>query len=306
MKPNSCRLPAFVLAALILTAHPVAGHDSWLIADRSALDAPGEVRMAFVTSEHFPVSEHATQADRVQDWTVHQRGLAQAVSGHAIEGHELSARTVLTGPGVHVLAIALKPRFIEIEPDKFDAYLRSEAAAAALEQRGRSGESDLPGREYYTKCSKTFVEVAGQESPDFGAAAGHTLEIIPLSNPCRWRRGGSAEVRVVYKGAPSAGVQVCAGHEPPPEAAGGAAQRVRGGNAPAVASSAQGGHHYAECRSTGPDGTVRFNLPHEGLWFLRTHRIERLTGKLPAGLMEPADWQSHWASITFRVLPQAP
>ena len=279
--------PLIVVIPLVVPS-AAFGHDSWLVADSSSA-APGErVRVAFVTAEVFPVSEQATDPDRVVDWAVVHEGVRRSVIGYRVEGADLAAKVRLPEVGMHVIGLALQQRFIEIEAEGFNAYLKDERADAALAARAAAGTDDEPGRELYTKFGKTFVEVGGASNDtSYRDPVGHTLEIVPLSNPCRWNAGDEVLVQVLYNGEPAPGLRVSSGHEGLPK------------------------HTYVEHVTTDDQGVARIKLTRPGLWFLRTHTIHRLRQAAAAGSSQqapkdptaspPAQWRSFWASITFRV-----
>ncbi len=260
-----CWTSAIVLLGAAL---PSAAHDSWVVLDRFSA-APGDaVRAAFVTSEHFPRSEHATRPDRVAEWIVLGPSGRQAVTGFAVDGQELAATVGVQRPGTMVIAVALKPRPIEMERDRFADYLRGERAEAALKLLESAG--DGPQKELYTKFAKAYLRVgeSGGECP----AVGHRLEIVPLSDPVTWQRNRPVRVRVLFEGRPLAHTAVSSGREGLPE------------------------HQYARTADTDRNGEVEFTFDRPGLWYLRTHRI---AASSRAGAEH--GWESWWASITFHV-----
>jgi len=178
----------------------------------------------------------------------------------------------------------MQASFIELPAKDFTEYLEDEKATAALAAH-RRGPGDQPGREFYTKFAKTFVEVAGGAlQKGFNQRVGHKLEIVPLSNPCGWKVGDNVKVRVLQDGQPASGLRISSGHE-------GLAK-----------------HTYVEHATTDIDGAARFNLSRPGLWFFRTHTITTIREQ-PAYAppdAPKADWESFWASITFRVLEKNP
>ncbi len=269
----------------VVCVEPAAAHDSWLVAGANTANAGETIRLAVVTAEVFPVSEHAAEPNRIKEWAVIHAGDKREVSSFAIEGMELAARFEMDQPGMHVIAVALRPRYIEIESADFNAYLEDEHAEAALAARHANTEQEKPGRELYTKLAKTFVEVA-DDSKDttYRQPVGHPLEIIPLSNPCRWNVGDEVLVRVLRNGQPAADLRVSCGHEGLPP------------------------HTYVQNVITDDDGVARIRLARPGLWFVRTHTINAIerpgaTVEVDASTGERAvaDWESFWASITFRV-----
>ena len=277
------------------------GHDSWLVASKNSVQTSETVRVAFVTAEVFPISEHATKPERVAEWVVVHGEEQRIVRDYHIEDQELAARVHLPRPGTHVIALALYPRYIELEPDQFTEYLKEEQAEAALGARRERNEQGQPGRELYTKMAKTFIKVDGvSNDTSYRKPVGHALEIVPLSDPCRWTVGDEVLVRVLLDGEPAAGLRVSRGHEGLPP------------------------HTYVSHATTDSVGVARVKLTRPGLWFLRTHTIRPTKGRGTTssakqastassrtaqpgtsagsgGQRTSADWESFWASVTFRV-----
>lgn len=276
----------FVIAAL---GAPASAHDSWLIAEKGLTPEPGPIGLTFVTSEDFPHPEGPTKADRVARFVVvHEGGEAPARDVRAGE-QALSAILDAPRPGVYCAAISLRPRFIEIEGEAFTRYLEDERAAGALTVRASGGAKNAPGLELYAKFSKAFVEV-GSPTPGAEAArpgssvathpVGHPLEIVPMTNPCRWRTGERVTVRVLLDGQPAPGLFVSSGRE-------------------------DGGHAFESTIRTNEAGFVSFTFSRPGLWYLRTHVIRPLKDVPPdaQGIPEgkTPQWASMFATMTFRV-----
>ena len=282
MKKRSPRraleIVALLAAVLLLRTGPVMAHNSWLVASENSAKGPGTVRLAFITTEHFWTSEYSTRPARVDEWTVRLGESRWKVRDYRIEGKELAAEVTLDEPGVHVVAASLAPYFKEFDAETFNRYLAEESATEAAALRKTKGQRNQPGRMYYTKLAKTFVEIGGERTEDFKKPVGHVLEIVPLSNPCRWRVGDEVAVQLLYDGKPAVDFPVSSGH---------------GGLPP---------HIYAETIRTDANGQARFKLPRPGLWFIRAHHIRPFDHtKRKEKDSPPADWESFWSSITFRV-----
>ena len=271
---------------LFAGAVPVRAHNTWLLSTEYSAPQPTTVRLALATTEHFPISEYKTNPDRVAEWVAWLGQERNVVRGFNVEGLELVARVPLREPGVHVIAAALHPHFIEFEGDYFEQYLADEHAQEALAARKKAGESSKSGRMYYTKLVKTFVEIGNRPTADYKARAGHALEIIPLSNPCRWSVGDRVVVRVMHEGKPAANLRVSSGHEHMT-----VHQHRRSES-----------HDYVENVFTNAAGEAALTLNRPGQWFFRTHLI-RPSNDQPTGNEDspPADWESYWTTITFRV-----
>ncbi len=262
-------------------AAPALGHDSWLIAEQNVKGACGTVRTAFVTSENFPKSEHATKPERVGEWVAVGAGVRQAISKYAIQGEELVANPQIEPIGLFTVGVTLKAQPIEMSYEKFAGYLEEEhAGSALLKLRGDESNKGKTQRELYTKFGKTFVEVL----PESGERAalppllGHKLEIQPTSDPCLWSAGCEIEVQVLFDGRPTPYLRVSSGLE------------------------GMTGHSYVQSVTTDANGMARLEFKRPGLWFVRTHLIRRAAGEAA----KSADWESWWASITFRVSEQPP
>lgn len=242
------------------------------------------VRAAWVTAEAFPISEHATDPARVASWIVLHGDAQRPLTGIAVEGLELIATVAIAEPGLHVFASQLQPRFIELAAAEFNDYLAGEGAVEALRDRREHNELDRPGRELYTKCAKAIWRSGDATDTSYLARAGHSLEIVPQTDPTEWRAGGDAVVRVYLDGRPAAGLRVLAGREGLPP------------------------HRYTAEAVTGEDGLARVHLDEPGLSFLRAFTIRRLATAAggPAPEAPAADWESFWASMTFRVAAAAP
>lgn len=259
----------------------VHGHDSWLIADQDRVEKGATVRFAFVTSENFPKSESAAKPERVASWKVVRRAKREKLADAVVEGSDLVTRKAFDNEGFFLVELALKPNFIELPSKDFEHYLSEEKAEAALAGFKRRSAPDAPARELYTKFSKTWVTVSEPvKDAGFQQVVGHTLEIVPQSDPRAWMAGKEVEVMVMFEGQPLAGARVSSGYE---------------GLAP---------HAYAQSVETDANGVAHLTLSRGGLWYLRTHVIRALATPRAAS-NEPdapkADWESFWASVTFRV-----
>jgi uncharacterized GH25 family protein len=162
---------------------------------------------------------------------------------------------------------------IEIEPGKFESYLREEGLDAAADERKRRGETGTKGREVYARCAKSLIAVQG-EAPLTAAqwagwdrVLGLPLEIVPEVNPCLLAKDAALAVRVLYRGQPLANALVgCMPRQDP-------AQEVR--------------------TRTDAEGRVRFQPRFGGVHLLRVVHMVRA----PDGADHA--WESQWASLTF-------
>jgi uncharacterized GH25 family protein len=111
-----------------------------------------------------------------------------------------------------------------------------------------------PGRtvataRYFAKYSKLFLNPSAADT-SFSLPLGHDLEIIPLTNPAKIKKGvfSRAKFRVLYKGQPLAGAEVGATYD---------------------YYDYKTADTYAQKEKTDKNGEVSFKIDHDGLWLIR-------------------------------------
>lgn len=213
----------------------------------------------------------------INDWFSDYRLVAPAgarpITG--LMGDDPAGHFAALEAGVHVIGYRSTRDFVEMQPEKFDSYLRDEGLEHVIESRAGRGESGAPGREYYSRCAKSLVDVGAASMADiWGVELGYTLELIPESNPYALSAGDALPIRLHYLGNPIEGILV----------------QAFAASAPEEKSTAR----------TDGDGRVSIQLTRPGLWLIKAvHIIET-----PPDVAR-ADWESYWASLTFRLPDEA-
>jgi hypothetical protein len=131
---------------------------------------------------------------------------AQALLG--IDGKLPAALFKAKQPGLHLLAYQSNHAFVEIEPEKYAAFLREEGLEDVLAERERRGESALPGRDSYARFDKALVRAADGPSAGFDRVLGLPLELVLETDPFAWNGGEKLALRLELAGKPLAGRQV--------------------------------------------------------------------------------------------------
>jgi uncharacterized GH25 family protein len=258
---------------ILLLPAGARGEDSWLIADSHAVNTGEPLWLSFVTGHVFPFGDAPSDPADVTGFVDRCGSDIRTVAGYARQDRGLSIREPITGEGIHVIGCTLAREIVEIPKEDFDSYLRRERADQALAIQNQRAGSRAMVCEAYTKFAKTIVEVypADRDDVRYQVPLGHRLEIIPLSNPCRWQDGATVDVEVRLDGYPWPDVAVSAGHD-------GAKDRT-----------------YAAETKTDSSGVARIQLTKPGHWFIKAHLIR------PTDQIGRAEWESFWASLTFRV-----
>lgn len=256
---------------LLLSASTAGAHDLWLEPSsfRPAQGEPVAVRVR--VGEHFqgdPVPRSSTRIERFAAVVPGERELELPLKG--VEGADPAGQAALPVPGTWILVYDTNHAQVELEADKFEQYLREEGLESVIALRAERGQSKAPAREIYSRCAKSLV-VVGKENAGQGHARvlGLSLELVPEASPAALPAGGELPVLLLYRGEPLAGALVVAMRKDQP------AEKVSA--------------------RTGEDGRVRLRLDRPGDWLVKAVHM------VPAPEASQADWESFWASLTFRM-----
>ena len=264
-------MPLRILAALLIAAGPVAAHDLWLIPPEK-VDHQGPVKILAASGMAFPESEHAPDAAKFGARRVYNPAgkKSDAMVGAAEEKYGVLSFAP-TGDGVYIVAVETTPKFIELDAEKFNAYLVSDGLSNIYALRAKEKSLDQPGKERYSKSPKALVGVGDGdgEAGDPCRAVGLPLEIVPVQSPFDRKVGDTLKVNVLFRGKPLAEANL-------------------------------GWAHPGDGES--PAGTVRTNTKGEalipiakaGLIAIRLTHMTRPKDK-------DFEWESFWTTLTFRI-----
>lgn len=254
-----------------------AAHDFWIEPDGFRPAAGATVELVLRVGHAGEVETFPRDPSHVRSFTfVDAAGRHDVVGipGRSPAGYLLASRT-----GAIAVAYESHPRPSTLEPGKFEDYLRAEGLGPIIEERRRSNETELPGRERYSRCAKTVLRVEGDDSGDgpdatIGHVFGMPVEIVPEVDPTALTPGASIAVRVLSDGEPFA-------------------------NALVRLEPLEGVEPRASAR-TDADGRVALRVPQSGRFRVATVRMRRATD---GGI---AEWETHFASLTFEARDVAP
>lgn len=172
--------------------------------------------------------------------------------------------------GTQMLVLETNNSFIELEADKFEAYLKEDGLNLALDYRQKNAEQQKMGREFYRRCAKTIMQVGTATNDLPTQPTGVDLDIVPLQNPYALKPGSPLSCRILYDKKPLANAMVRCW------------RRVDGKT-------------EVEFQETDARGEATFELTKKGkaAYMLSSVHMVRLTGN------DKADWQSLWGSVTF-------
>lgn len=268
---------------LLLAFGALSAHDFWIVPLAFELE-PGAVLEAHAqTSSRFPTSVAAIVPERIADARLIGAASEERLTDLTVRGTSLVLRH-RPADGQRVVAVTLVARSTRTTPERLERYIALEGApelAARYRREGAYPTTDSV-TQVVTKFAKTTVAVGRGGRTAFDRAAGHVLELMPLSDPLRLRPGDTLAVRLFYRGRPVVGAHLHAGAAP------------AGLTTASDTAAARAATWSDVTMITGPDGTARLAVPTAGLWNVRT-----LYGApLPD---TPGTWEVLFASLVFAV-----
>jgi uncharacterized GH25 family protein len=258
-----------VIMGLLAGAAPAVAHDFWIEPAEFRPAVGASVPVVLRVGEDFSGTSQPFVPDWIVDFSV--SGPAGPTPVEGFVGDDPATVLVTRAPGLLLIGYYSQRSFVNIEADRFNAYLEAEGLEAVAETRRRRGESAASGRELYSRCAKSLVRVAAAAgSPGFDRVLGYPLELIPQIDPYALSTPGTLPLTLNFRGKPIAGVLVVAFNAEQP------ARRLRG--------------------RTDARGEVRLQLDRPGRWLVKAVHMIELPDSDPI-----ADWESFWASLTFQL-----
>jgi len=262
---------AAFLLTIVFTANAF-GHEYWLEPSIFWLK-PGEstsvklfVGDALKEPEEKPYQPGKTDVfDMISnEGTVDMRSLAEV---DAMPILKFSSQT----EGTFMLAMQRNWSYINLEPAKFEDYLREDAMEYIIAERKKRGESEKEGRERYSRYIKTLIQVGDTKTSVAKARVGSRIEIVALENPYSKKVGSDVKFQIWFSGRPLALKTVFADNR-------------------------DGTDIRTQKIVSDEQGRFSIKIDRKGLWLIRTVHMQRCEKNCGE-----ADWESFWAALTFGI-----
>ena len=268
-------LTASLMFGLTLLA---VAHEFWLLPQRFFAAVNDVVPIEIMVGEAFNGERSEGKKNRIIQYVHLANGTKEDLAPGFTNDHYGVAIVTLKTPGTHLIAFANTPKFLEMAPDKFLAYLREDGLDNVLATRKQQGDDQKRSRELYRRCVKTLIQAGNQPRSTFAVNTGMPLEIIPMQNPYSLKLGQAVDFQVLFE------------QKPLPMAL------VRYWNRDAA------NKLYEEQQRTDAQGRVRFSL-RAGSNMVSLVQMVPYIGIAQTGMEKPdfpqADWISYWGSLTF-------
>ncbi len=257
-----------VFVALALSAVATA-HVFWLQLSAARPVVGERVSVQLLVGDDYPGEILPRNNARIETFVVVGPDGKQApLAGR--DADPVAARFAPDAPGGYTIAYRSRPSSVELDGEKFTAYLKEKGLDRVIARREKEGRSMAPGKEIFSRAAK-FALATRETGPQEAVTKplGLRCEIVPRSNPALMLAGDELAIVVKFEGKPLVGALVDA------RPAGDKAMKLQ--------------------TRTNEQGEASFRLPLAGLWVVDT--VEMVDAPKESG----AEYESIWASLAFEI-----
>lgn len=258
-----------VISSLLFCQFLSLAHEFWLSPKKFSVAIGEEVSIDFLVGENFEGESWGVQLKRVVKLEHHQLSQVKSLTTSLKPTEKEKLKLKFSTEGTQLVYFQSQDSFIELEAEKFNAYLKEDGLDDAFDQRKRTNTLDKPAKEYYSRFAKVLLQAGSKTDDTYRKKVGARLEILPLQNPYTLQKGDYLQCQILFDGKP-------APH-----------QMVKVWNKVT-------GRTFLQNIYTEKDGTIKFPINAVGHWMVST--VKMIPSEKP-----DADWRSMWASLTFGI-----
>jgi uncharacterized GH25 family protein len=262
--------------ALFITFSGTIAHEFWLSPINYKIEKGESINVNFYVGEGFVGENWANKVKRLATFVLYSSKNKETDLTTKAKADTLShAKVQFKKEGTHLIAMTSLPSFIELEAEKFKAYLEEDGLENILLKRKNEGMENQSAKEFYSRCVKTLIQVGTKTTDIQQKIVGLPLEIIAIENPYNLKIEDTIQFKIFFHGKPlSKGM-------------------VKIWNRPSKMSKSEA----VKCVNVSPDneGIVKVKLQNDGEWMISIVQMEEYQNK------KEADYRSYWASFTFGI-----
>ena len=177
-----------LLPSLLLLMFLLQSHEFWLEPMKFKIKAGEKISVSYLVGENF-TGQAWDVSKGVDKMQLFGTGKVKDLKAHvpSTKGEKLTV--AIADAGTKVLAMKSNASFIELDAEKFNAYLKEDGLEDIYDWRVINKQENLGAKEFYTRYSKLIVQVGNKLDGTWGKLVGHRLEIIPDQNPGGMKSG---------------------------------------------------------------------------------------------------------------------
>lgn len=280
----------YLLSAIIV----LSSHDLYIKMETYFLQSNQEATLSLYNGT-FEKSENTIALDRILDASIVAHNKKRAITSEQWKDHDSTITQISfnTGEtGTYVVGVSTKARSFKQSATDFNMYLKHDGVLDMLDQRFKDGELDQDAIESYEKHVKAIYQVGDLKTNDWNTVLGYPLEFVPLSNPYEKYSDEKLDVKLLLEGKPLQNQLVYADH---------------------ISTAHSHSHHEhghdhkhendhthtnGQQLRTNSEGVITVNLSGDGIYYLRTIYMEKLSDN------DTLTHQSKWSTLSFEVTHQ--
>ncbi len=262
---RKCAVTAFLFLILSI----VQAHEFWLLPKKFFYTVGEEMTVDFMVGENFEGEYWDLNRHKIEKLEISSTALVKDLLKDVKPAAGKNLKYKFDREGTHLLGLQSNAAFIELDGEKFNAYLKEDGIDNILDARTKSNDLSKPAKEYYTRFAKLFVQSGKKLDETHRKRMQFRYEIVPTTNPYALKSGDYLECRVLWENrpAPHSLVKVW---------------------------SHIGNRTFLQDIYTEDDGTIKFPISNKGPWMVSAVKM------IPSEI-QGADYQSFWTSMVFSV-----
>lgn len=247
----------------------VQAHEFWAQPTKFIFNPGENLLVNFKVGVNFIGEPWNLKKERLERIELHQQKNVKDLKDVVVEGPKDHLQIPLTTEGTHLIVMQSNNAFIELEAEKFNAYLKEDGLDEVYAEREKANALNKQGKESYARYTKLLVQVGKKTDDTFKKSAGLPVEIIPQQNPYALKVGDPVRFLILYEGKPLFGARVKVMN--------------RYNNRTTVQ------NIYSQ-----QDGMIETHVSNPGAWMVSF--VKMVPSKDPK-----SDWQSYWGSLVFGI-----
>jgi uncharacterized GH25 family protein len=253
---------------ILLLVLPALAHEFWLEPQQYIFSRTDEINIRFRVGESFTGDNWKGNREKVSELKLYYADIIDDLNDVISDEEGDSLQFSIHEEGTAMVTFNNTNSFIELDAEKFYAYLLEDGLQAAIDYRKQHNETDSIGREFYQRSVKTIVQVGALKTEVYKKQTALPVDIIPLSHPYKLDNGDTLKVKVLFRGEALANTKIHTWHK-------------------------LMGKVTDTSFKSNEKGEISFPVNTSGEWMVSCVTMIRLAND------PKAQWQSYWGSLTW-------
>jgi uncharacterized GH25 family protein len=256
------------LTCIVLLVLPVLAHEFWLEPQQYIFTRGDEINIRLKVGEGYHGDNWQGSRQKINELQLHWADFTDDLKDAMNDDAGDSVQFSIYDEGTAMVTFNNINSFIELDAQKFTAYLQEDGLTNAILYRQEHNETDSTGREYYQRSVKTIVQVGNNKTDVYKKQTTLPVDIIPLSHPYSLLNNQNLKVKILFKGEPLANHKIRVWHK--------------------QLNTVKDSSHTSDA-----NGEISFPITTNGEWMVSCVNMICLTND------PKAQWQSYWGSCTW-------